>query len=221
MAKLELYANPYAGGKGFYFGDYEDFEEQYEESPHEEFEIDFIDGDESEQKLFKAMDVNQGNLEDYFDILDEHDEGEIDAIVIILEDINYGDLDYAREHAPDLAIYGEFDSDEDFAFEFVDSMGGVEALGEQAQSYFDFEAFGRDLRISGDLDDPDADEDEEQWWEDLDDQEIGEHVIDNWGGFEILSKAQQEMYFDWDKYARDLMFDMSKHGRIYYDPNSI
>lgn len=44
---------------------------------------------------------------------------------------------------------GEYESDKKVAEDFVDNMGGVEALGkETCQNYFDYEAFGRDCLIN-------------------------------------------------------------------------
>jgi antirestriction protein len=41
---------------------------------------------------------------------------------------------------------GQYDSDTDLAYAYVDNIGGVSALGEGTlQTYFDYEAFGRDL----------------------------------------------------------------------------
>jgi antirestriction protein len=44
---------------------------------------------------------------------------------------------------------GEYDSDEDLAYGYVDMVGGLDALGKQTlESYFDYSAFGRDLAIN-------------------------------------------------------------------------
>jgi antirestriction protein len=218
---LSLYANPYAyEGKGFYFSSFDEYEKKAEKSGLEEFEIDFIDGDDVEQKLFKGMKVNQSNLEEYFDALDDLDEDDVIKLVILTDDMGY-DVEDAMDKLDDLVVYGEFDSDKDFAYEYVDGIGSLsDALGDNIQNYFDYEAFGRDLRLGGDLDDPDADEDEEQWWEGMSDEEIGEHYADDLG-WDGIGKNNLEQYFDWDKFARDLMFDMSEHDGVYYDPNSI
>jgi antirestriction protein len=219
-----LYANPYDISKsGFYFKSAEEFEKKEAKHPAEEFEIEFIDGDADELALFDAMDVDQSNVEDYYDALDDLDEDEIIAIVILMKDIGY-DFESARDNASDLVVYGEFDSDEDFAMEYVDGIGSIEdALGDRAEIYFDYDAFGRDLRLGGDLYDPD-DPDAEDRWEGMSDQEIGEEWTDDMGGpAEVMSMLgkKAEYYFDWERFARDLMMDMSRMGKVYYDPNSV
>lgn len=49
----------------------------------------------------------------------------------------------------DSYYYGYFDSDTDFAYEYVDMIGGLENVGQDTlETYFDYEAFGRDLVIN-------------------------------------------------------------------------
>ena len=219
---LKLYANPYdISAKGFYFSDFDEYEKKEKKSRAEEFEIELIDGDDDEQMLFDAMSVNQVNLEEYFELADELDEDEIFALKILIDDLGY-DFDDAMDKKEELVVYGEFDSDEDFAMEYVEGIGSIaDALGDNAESYFDFDAFGRDLRIEGYCDDEDDEGEEVDNCEDMSDQEIGEQVVDEMGGVGELSKQNQEMYFDWSKFARDLMMDMGREGRIYYDPSSL
>ena len=215
MAELTLYANPYdITAPGFYFNDFDEYEKKAEAAGVEEFEIQFIDGDDIEQMLFRAMRVNQGNIEEYFDATYDFDEDDATRIAILMEDMNY-DFDDAMDRKDDLIVYGEFDSDKDFAYEYIDSIGSLEdALGDNIQSYFDYESFGRDVRLET------YDEEDLERYEDMSDEEIGEELADDLG-WEGIGKRNLETYFDWDKFARDLMFDMSSYGKVYYDPNSI
>lgn len=76
-----LYANPYnIDASGFYFNDADEFTEKSTNltdrygNPVEEFEIDFIDGDDA--ALFNACGINQANLSTWFDdiqTLDDHE----------------------------------------------------------------------------------------------------------------------------------------------------
>lgn len=161
--ELELYAQPYDVTKtGFYFNDLDDYEKKSKRSGAEEFEIQFIEGSDQEEALFKVMDVNQANLVQYFEVLDELQEYEITALMILMGGMGY-DFDAAMGKKDDLIVYGEFDDDKEFAQEYVDGIGGLkEALGDNVENYF-----------------------------------------------------------DWDSFARDLMFDMSEYEGIYYDPNSV
>jgi antirestriction protein len=147
---LTLYANPYdTSVNGFYFKDFEDYEKKEKKSRAEEFEIEFIDGDDTEQMLFEAMGVNQGNIEEYFDAVDDLDDEDVLKISILTEDIGY-DFGDAMDKKDDLIVYGEHDSDEDFAMEYIEGIGSIgDALGKNADSYFDYDSFGRDLRIDG------------------------------------------------------------------------
>ena len=61
--------------------------------------------------------------------------------------------DIMREYEPDDLeewidehYEGQFDSDTDLAYHYVDVLGGIDQLGEETlQNYFDYESFGRDL----------------------------------------------------------------------------
>lgn len=153
MAKLTLYANPYdISETGFYFHDEDEWEEKFDEHPAKEFSIEFIDGDEDEQKLFDLMEPGQGDVEDYFDAVNEGwDSDDLTRIQILVEDVGYS-FDDAVNKKDDLIVYGEFDSDEDFAEEYVDSMGGPSELGQEIlERYFDYQSFGRDLVLGGDV----------------------------------------------------------------------
>lgn len=44
---------------------------------------------------------------------------------------------------------GEYESDDQVARDYIDSLGGVDQLGaDTARNYFDYEAFGRDLLMT-------------------------------------------------------------------------
>lgn len=217
---LTLYANPYdTSAEGFYFKSLEEYEKKADKlrnkygDPVEEFEIDFIDGNDTEQMVFKAMGVAQHNIDDYFEVVDEFDDDDIVKITILMEDMGY-DFDDAVDKKDDLIVYGEFDDDEEFAMEFVDQYGGLSELGDTLQTYFDYDAFGRDIRLET------YEEEDLERIEGMSDQEIGEEYADD-VGWEGVGKQNLENYFDWSSYARDLMFDMSVMNGVYYDPNSI
>ena len=63
--------------KGFYFTDIEEYEEQISSitnqvgDPVEEFEIQFIDGEDIDCELAKAMDLSQANLRMFLAWVDE------------------------------------------------------------------------------------------------------------------------------------------------------
>lgn len=77
-ADCTLYAQPYnIDAVGFYFTSAEEYEQKAEGltdrygCPVEEFEIQYIDGDDG--ALFSAVGVDQSNLEAWFELLDLED----------------------------------------------------------------------------------------------------------------------------------------------------
>jgi antirestriction protein len=57
-----------------------------------------------------------------------------------------GTIDKARE-----AFCGKYDSEEDWAAQFLDDTGGLEGVPEHLKNYIDYEAYARDARIGGDI----------------------------------------------------------------------
>ena len=208
MASLKLYANPYAyGGRGFYFSDFDEYEEKEAKSPHEEWMIEFIDGDDNEQALFAAMQVNQGNLYRYFDVLDEGwDDSGVAALSWLMDSLGMS-LDDALEKVED--VYLAEGSAEDYAYDYLEEAG----YPTDNNWYFDYEAFGRDISIEGsmapDPDEYDEGEDDEGYIDDLDDYErkshtaLGEEAVDGWGGIGEMSPELVQRYFDHAAFARD------------------
>ena len=95
--------------------------------------------------------IGQDNLEMYFDydafgrdlMYDFHlgDEDNTDA------DGNPEDPDHYYDNEG--YDHGEYESDQQVAYDYIDDLGGVDQLGsETVQNYFDYEAFGRDLLIN-------------------------------------------------------------------------
>ena len=70
---IKLYAQPYdISATGFYFDSADDYFNKYDNCRNdygeqvEEFEIQFIDGDLIDVELFKALDINQATISDFF-----------------------------------------------------------------------------------------------------------------------------------------------------------
>lgn len=57
-----------------------------------------------------------------------------------------GDIDKARE-----AYAGKFDSEADWAEQFLDDTGGLDGVPGHLKNYIDFEAYGRDACLGGDM----------------------------------------------------------------------
>ncbi len=93
----EFYAQPYSlDHTGFYFNNFEKFEagmEKLNKKGCEEVEIQFIDGEAHLVRLAEAANIGQGNVDTWFDELDDLDETEATQIFFLL------DLGYSLEDA--------------------------------------------------------------------------------------------------------------------------
>jgi len=228
---LSLYANPYDNSAGFYFSTWEDFEKKYtakyKKSGTEEYEIEFIDGDPLEQKLFNVMTlgVDTSNLGAYFMLVEElHalDDDQKVGMLWLMED-RLVEVDQALQKAENVAVFEG--TPEDYAESLIDDMGEIPS--DLSEMYFDYDSFGRDLRISGDdimsteeeienLSGGDEDDQEEaerlQEWVDniegMDDDDHAHEFIDSIGGLEeAVSPEQLARYFDYEAWARDMGFN--------------
>lgn len=99
--------------------------------------------------------------------------------------------------------------DEAIGAYYMDSMG-FNAMS-NIEEYFDYEAYGQDIRIeyypvkAGDP------ETAEEYWcgdERASDEEIGRAVVDQLG-WDGVGKEAQERYFDYDAFGHDLQMDLT------------
>jgi len=230
MGALSLSATPYASeGPFFFFSSMEEYEKKYKGNvdkytglPYEEYMIDFQDGDASEATLFKAMEVSQANVDEFFDLVDTIDEDQLPAIQW-LTDRGY-DFKEALEKAEEVMLReGDL---EDAAYDYVEDVGieGADPNG----YHFNYDGFGRDIRIEGGFD-PSNDEDqhpvqekptpadfpdeddleeaEEQYeeyqeaqreYDRMSDQDLGYYVVDDvYGGLSEVGEQTLANYFDY------------------------
>lgn len=99
--------------------------------------------------------------------------------------------------------------DEAIGAYYMDSMG-FDAMS-NIEEYFDYEAYGRDIRIEYyPMDDGDPETAEEYWCGDerADDEEIGRAVVKQLG-WDGVGKEAQERYFDYDAFGHDLQMDLT------------
>ena len=92
---------------------------------------------------------------------------------------------------------------------YVDQVG-IENISD-GDSYFDFKAYGRDIRIEYyPMDDGDPETAEEYWCGDerASDEEIGRAVVDQLG-WDGVGKDAQERYFDYDAFGHDIQMDLT------------
>ena len=103
-------------------------------------------------------------------------------------------------------------SDEkNLAYAYIESIGGlVDTLGEGISNYFDYEAFGRDLRFDLDMILEEYSEDEKEEYHNMSDKELADwYVFDVLGRVEELGQETLERYFDHEAFGHDLSFDYS------------
>lgn len=99
--------------------------------------------------------------------------------------------------------------DEAIGYYYVDSIG-FSGLS-NVENYFDYEAYGRDIRLEYyPMDDGDPETAEEYWCGDerASDEEIGRAVV-NQLGWDGVGKENLERYFDYEAFGHDIQMDLS------------
>jgi antirestriction protein len=150
---IVLHAQPYdISAHGFFFNSLEVYEAKSSiltnnyGQPVEEFEIQFIDGDEIDCDLFKALDIHQGNFDAYLKACEEWDKHQkINAIIAVGEGGYKFDIHNDSPDDFDITLYEE-ESLLKLAYAFVEE-GLFGKIPENLQSYIDYEAIARDLSM--------------------------------------------------------------------------
>lgn len=98
--------------------------------------------------------------------------------------------------------------DEEIGAYYVDSLGFSELSN--VENYFDYEAYGRDIRLEYypmEAEDPETAG--EYWCGDdrADDEEIGREVVAQLG-WDGVGKENQERYFDYEAFGHDIQMDL-------------
>jgi antirestriction protein len=154
---LSLYAQPYdISAGGFYFTDLEDYNAKVAITvndfgqPVEEFEIQFIDGEDMDCDLAKAMDINQANLKHFFMAVDEWTDDQKIRFIIAVGDCRYG-FDFAKDHPDDFDVdYYHVENLIELAHQFIDD-GLFGDIRENLICYLDYAAIARDLSMDYDM----------------------------------------------------------------------
>lgn len=153
----QYHATPYdISASGFYFTSYEDYQlkasnhkNQYGD-PVEEYEIQFIDSDLPwcNGSLFKALGINQTNLETWFN--DFEGMGMEDAAkAIYLSDYVGYDIADILDRLDDIVLFQG--TAQEYAEDYIDDTGLLSSLPENLRYYFDTKAFAADMVMSGDV----------------------------------------------------------------------
>ena len=147
----ELFAQPYdISATGFYFRTASEYAEKAAKlrnsagCPVEGFELQFIDGESIDAKLFEALGVNQGNFPQFLDACDAWDDNQKQKVIIAVGECGYRfDLASGDPDDFDIDLY-EMDSLRELAEQFVDE-GLFGEIPEPIRNYLDYDAIARDL----------------------------------------------------------------------------
>lgn len=148
-----LHAQPYdITASGFYFETPEQYAALAARAVNgygqkvEEFEIQFIDGEEIDAALAVAWGLNQTSFAAYLKAVDEWDEEEKRRYVVAVGECGYAHADVADDpYSVDIDLYAA-GTLRDLAIEFVEE-GLFGDIPESLQFYIDFEAIARDLAV--------------------------------------------------------------------------
>ncbi len=147
---VQLHAQPYdLAATGFYFETIEDYEAKAAAlrndygDPVEEFEIQFIDGEEIDCALAGALGLYQSTIAQFFDAVETWDDHEKRVVIIAVGDCGYAFDASTQPSDFDIDVY-ELDSMRALAEQFVDE-GLFGDIPERLQFYLDYDAIARDL----------------------------------------------------------------------------
>ena len=145
----QLYANPYnLAATGFYFETLQDYQEKVQNCfddygyPAEEFEIEFIDGEDIDAALSKAWGLHQGNFHKFLEAVETLAEHEKITLIAM------GESGYSIDEntdTGDVDIY-HCESLKDLAAQFVEE-GLFGEIAETIIHYIDYDAIARDLSM--------------------------------------------------------------------------
>jgi hypothetical protein len=142
--RTTLYANPYdISYSGFYFGSIDEFNKQLSQASYEEVEIDYIEGGNSQ--LFHATNINQGNVDLWFDELDRYEDNHQEALAICYL-IEIMHLDEAIKRRDEVILHRG--SLADYAFELIEDLCSLDRLPNLIRNHIDYESIGKDLELN-------------------------------------------------------------------------
>ncbi len=147
------HATPYdISASGFYFKTYDEYLDQSVKhrndygDPVEEYEIQFIDGDN--YKLFQAVGVNQANLNQWFNMFEELDGDDYIKAVYLVDDLgtDFGDI---LDRIDDVILFEG--TILEYTESYIEDTGLLDQIPESLRFYFDTESFALDLVLNGDI----------------------------------------------------------------------
>ena len=147
----QLFAQPYdISATGFYFETPEEYNSKSKALRNssgwfvEEFEIQFIDGETIDARLFEALSIHQGNFPAYLEAVESWSHDEKIKVIIAVGEAGYKfTFETDSPDKFDVDLY-EMDSLRELAIHFVEE-GLFGEIPERLQNYLDYDAIARDL----------------------------------------------------------------------------
>lgn len=148
---IQLHAQPYdLAASGFYFESAEEYDAKAKTNRNdfggrvEEYEIQFIDGDDVDFALAKAWGLHQGNFAAFLEAAEEWDEDDKHRYIIAVGECGYDHGSVADDPSGvDIQLYA-VSSMRELAEQFVDE-GLFGDIPERLQLYLDYDLIARDL----------------------------------------------------------------------------
>jgi hypothetical protein len=148
----KLHAQPYdLAASGFYFETPAEYDTKAKALRNdygdrvEEFEIQFIDGEQIDCELAKAIGINQANFVQYLTAVDAWEDWEKQTVIIAVGECGYNLEPDATPIQFDVEIH-DVSTVRDLAEQFVDE-GLYGEVPEAFQCYIDYDAIARDLAV--------------------------------------------------------------------------
>lgn len=137
------------------------------------------------------------NLDELNDLAEQVKDLDEQQLLIMGAYLDAGEtFENALDKCDDGTVYYDCYSDQDLGYELIDLIGSPSELDRDIiEMYFDYDGFGRDARINGDLEEYDDSS--------FSDQDFGYEIVEIFGGIENLDRDTLDMYFDYDGYGRD------------------
>lgn len=145
-----LFAQPYDfTANGFYFHSLDEYVTKsfnLNGPEIEEYEIQFIEGEGIDCKLFEALNITQCNIEAYFEAKENWNEDQKLKAIIAVGKCSYK-FDFAKDSADDFEVdIYQLDTIRELAEQFVEE-GLYGTIPQSLQSYIDYDAIARDLSM--------------------------------------------------------------------------
>jgi Antirestriction protein (ArdA) len=147
-----LFAQAYdLAARGFYFETAEEYDTEANTlrndygDPVEEFEIQFIDGEQIDGELAKAIGINQANFREYLSGVDDWQDWEKQRIIVAVGECGYNFDPNSDPSDYNIDLY-ESESLRALAEQFVEE-GLYGDIPETLQNYIDHDAIARDLAV--------------------------------------------------------------------------